>query len=111
MTKDDLVSMVRYGAELVFQAGTSNITEEDVDAILAKGERETKELNDKMKQFEEDAIKFTLDGGLSAYDYKGPQQPEEAMPDINLKVGLGFGRISDFLVQNSSKLNDYSVLI
>ena len=56
---------VRYGAERVFSSEASNITEEDVDALIAKGEAATKELNDKLQNFSDNAMKFTMDGGIS----------------------------------------------
>lgn len=59
--KDDLLSMVRYGAELVFSSEPTNITESDIEAILTKGERDTAALNDKMQQFTE---KVRVCGGL-----------------------------------------------
>ncbi len=34
--------MVRYGAELVFSSEAQNITEADIEAILTKGEKDTK---------------------------------------------------------------------
>lgn len=36
VNKEDLLNMVRYGAERVFSSEASNITEEDVDALIAK---------------------------------------------------------------------------
>ena len=36
----------------------------DVEAIIAKGERDTKALNDKMEQFTDNARAFTMDGGI-----------------------------------------------
>ena len=36
VNKDDLLSMVRYGAEMVFSGGGAVITDEDIDAIIAK---------------------------------------------------------------------------
>ena len=52
------------------------ITDEDIDAILAKGEAATRELNQKMSAFTEAAVKFTLDGGLAAsvYEYKDEEE-------------------------------------
>ena len=41
----------------------------DIDAIIKKGERDTADLNQKMQQFTENAMRFTMDGGM-AYDYK-----------------------------------------
>ncbi|CAG9463301.1 unnamed protein product [Pedinophyceae sp. YPF-701] len=77
VNKDELLSMVRYGAELIFSSkDSSSITDEDIDAILARGEQQTKELNDKMAQFTEQAMKFSLDGDLSVYEYKDPDADE-----------------------------------
>ena len=39
--KDDLLSMVKYGAEQVFSSEPAKITDEDIDAIISKGESET----------------------------------------------------------------------
>lgn len=42
----------------------------DIEAIITKGERETAALNNKMQQFTDNARKFTMDGGMTVYDYK-----------------------------------------
>jgi hypothetical protein len=134
VNKEDLLSMVRYGAELVFSSEASNITGEagaargqgesgagvwalhgsaavaglpgaarhpthargalpapnpshnpppppppppshptpdaDIEAIITKGEKDTAALNSKIQDFTEAARQFTLDGGMSLYDYK-----------------------------------------
>ncbi len=57
------------------------------DNIALQGERETNELNNKLAQFSENAMKFTMDGGLSAYDYKAEE--EEAGEDVNFKALAG----------------------
>jgi SWI/SNF-related matrix-associated actin-dependent regulator of chromatin subfamily A member 5 len=72
VNKEELLSMVRYGAEMVFKSDAASVTDEDIDAIIRKGERATEELNEKMQSFAEGAVKFTLDGGVSAYEYKNP---------------------------------------
>ncbi|KAK9861243.1 hypothetical protein WJX84_005000 [Apatococcus fuscideae] len=74
--KDDLLSMVRYGAEKVFSGGT-NVTDEDIDTIIMKGEQSTAALNNKMKDFSDNAMKFQMDGGMSAYEFKDPDEPED----------------------------------
>lgn len=42
-----------------------------------QGERDTSELNNKLAQFSENAMKFTMDGGISAYDYKAEEDDME----------------------------------
>jgi len=61
VNKDELLQMVRYGAEMVFSSKDSTITDEDIDRIIAKGEEATAELDAKMKKFTEDAIQFKMD--------------------------------------------------
>jgi hypothetical protein len=61
VNKDELLQMVRFGAEMVFSSKDSTITDEDIDRIIAKGEEATAELDAKMKRFTEDAIKFKMD--------------------------------------------------
>lgn len=39
--KDDLLSMVKYGAEKVFSSEPAKITDEDIDLIISKGESDT----------------------------------------------------------------------
>ncbi|KAL4443678.1 hypothetical protein ABPG75_011415 [Micractinium tetrahymenae] len=82
VNKEDLLSMVRYGAERVFSSEASNITEEDVDALIAKGEAATKELNDKLQSFTNDAMRFTMDGGISAYEFEEEKKEEEGDADL-----------------------------
>lgn len=64
VNKDELLQMVRYGAEMVFSSKDSTITDEDIDRIIAKGEEATAELDAKMKKFTEDAIMFKMDDSM-----------------------------------------------
>lgn len=84
VNKDDLLSMVRYGAERVFSSEATNITEEDVDALIAKGEAATKELNDKLQDFSNKATQFTMDGGISAYDFDVDKDKDAEEGDADL---------------------------
>ncbi|GFP81923.1 putative chromatin-remodeling complex ATPase chain [Phtheirospermum japonicum] len=69
VNKDELLQMVRFGAEMVFSSKDSTITDEDIDRIIAKGEEATAELDAKMKKFTEDAIKFKMDDSADLYDF------------------------------------------
>ncbi|PKU70337.1 putative chromatin-remodeling complex ATPase chain [Dendrobium catenatum] len=67
VNKDELLQMVRFGAEMVFSSKDSTITDEDIDRIIAKGEEATAELDVKMKKFTEDAIKFKMDDNAELF--------------------------------------------
>ncbi|XP_058203240.1 ISWI chromatin-remodeling complex ATPase CHR11 isoform X1 [Rhododendron vialii] len=69
VNKDELLQMVRFGAEMVFSSKDSTITDEDIERIIAKGEEATAELDAKMKKFTEDAIKFKMDDSADLYDF------------------------------------------
>ncbi|KAK6074830.1 SNF2 family domain-containing protein [Seiridium cupressi] len=75
--KDELLSMIQHGAQNVFQTkgGTgvlakgTDLDDSDIDAILAKGENRTKELNTKYEKLGlDDLQKFTSE---SAYEWNG----------------------------------------
>ncbi|XWS39063.1 hypothetical protein CRYUN_Cryun18bG0017900 [Craigia yunnanensis] len=69
VNKDELLQMVRFGAEMVFGSKDSTITDEDIDRIIAKGEVATAELDAKMKKFTKDAINFKMDDTAELYDF------------------------------------------
>lgn len=72
VNKDELLQMVRFGAEMVFSSKDSTITDEDIDRIIAKGEETTAELDAKMKKFTEDAIKFKMDDSMLTHFFFSP---------------------------------------
>ncbi|KAH0895930.1 hypothetical protein HID58_045498 [Brassica napus] len=76
VNKDELLQMVRYGAEMVFSSKDSTITDEDIDRIIAKGEEATAELDAKMKKFTEDAIQFKMDDNAELYDFDDDNKDE-----------------------------------
>jgi hypothetical protein len=48
------------------------VTDEDVDAILARGEAKTAELNAKLQKMEKgDLLDFRLDGGMAVQTFEG----------------------------------------
>ncbi|ORY68776.1 SWI/SNF family of DNA-dependent ATPase [Pseudomassariella vexata] len=75
--KDELLSMIQHGAEAVFQtkgatglaAKGTDLNDDDIEAILAKGENRTKELNSRYEKLGlDDLQKFTSE---SAYEWNG----------------------------------------
>eukprot|EP00750_Incisomonas_marina_P004267 INCI13456.10.p1 GENE.INCI13456.10~~INCI13456.10.p1 ORF type:complete len:950 (-),score=209.41 INCI13456.10:1722-4571(-) len=70
LSKEELDAMVRFGADTVFKAEGSTITDDDIDAILAKGEEKTAKLNEKLQQNVQHSLSnFSLDSGKSLYDF------------------------------------------
>lgn len=64
LQKDDLLDMIRFGADKFFKSNASDYAEEDIEVILSRGEEKTKEIN---KELED---KITASGNLDMLDFK-----------------------------------------
>jgi superfamily II DNA/RNA helicase len=82
--KDDLVNMIQYGAESIFQSTDSTITTEGLDEILARSEKKTQELDEKYRDMGlEDIQKFGVEEKESAYQWEGEDFREKKAVRIN----------------------------
>ncbi|RLN10950.1 hypothetical protein BBO99_00004325 [Phytophthora kernoviae] len=84
LTKNDMLEMIRFGADQVFRTTDSTITDEDIDAILAKGEQRTEEMKQKMQVHDKgDMLDFKLDGGgcqnHDGIDYSNEKERQEEL--------------------------------
>lgn len=78
LSKDELMTMVRFGADEIFNARGSTITDDDIDAILAKGEERTETMKAKIAaDMQHNLANFSLSGeggatGVSSlYEFEG----------------------------------------
>lgn len=93
MSKDELQQMVRYGAEKIFNSSNlSEITDLDIDTIIAKGEEATKDMNDKMSKYTDKALSLSLSGEQAA-DQTDPldfvEEYDEPLEGIDIKAMIG----------------------
>ncbi|EEY63798.1 chromatin-remodeling complex ATPase chain, putative [Phytophthora infestans T30-4] len=84
LTKNDMLEMIRFGADQVFRTTDSTITDEDIDAILARGEQRTEEMKQKMHVHDKgDMLDFKLDGGgcqnHDGIDYSNEKERQEEL--------------------------------
>jgi SWI/SNF-related matrix-associated actin-dependent regulator of chromatin subfamily A member 5 len=84
LSKNDMLEMIRFGADQVFRATDSMITDEDIDAILAKGEQRTEEMKQKLQAHDKgDLLDFKLDGGgiqnYDGVDYSKEKERQEEL--------------------------------
>ncbi|KAI4462666.1 snf2/rad54 helicase family [Holotrichia oblita] len=79
LNKDEMLSMIRHGANHVFASKDSDITEEDIDTIVLKGEAKTAELNQKYETLGESSLRnFTVDTPTeSVYKFEGEDYREK----------------------------------
>lgn len=79
LNKDEMLNMIRHGANHVFASKDSEITDEDIDVILAKGEEKTEQLNKKLEEMGESTLRnFTVDTPHeSVYQFEGEDYREK----------------------------------
>jgi len=76
--KEEMLGMIRHGADHIFASKESEITDEDIDAILEKGEKKTIDMQKKLESMGESTLKnFTLDAPAeSVYRFEGEDYRE-----------------------------------
>jgi len=72
MSVNELLDALRFGADQIFRSKDSEITDEDIDAILERGEKKTQELTGKLEVADKgDLLDFKLDGGIGTQQFEG----------------------------------------
>lgn len=73
--KDELMHMVRFGADQILSGKGGTYTDEDIDALIAKGDARTEEMQAKLqKDAKHDLASFSLlgdDGGPDTFSFGG----------------------------------------
>jgi len=74
--KDDVMKMVRFGADQILSGKGGTYTDEDIDALIAKGEEKTSEINAKLQtNAQHNLADFKLlddnDGGKDTFSFDG----------------------------------------
>ena len=86
LNKDDMLSMIRHGAKNVFNAAKDGeMTDTDIDELLAQGEKKTAEQNAKLAELGESSLRnFTLDTKpeQSLYNFEGEDFREKQREEI-----------------------------
>ncbi|KZS21056.1 Chromatin-remodeling complex ATPase chain Iswi [Daphnia magna] len=79
LNKDEMLNMIRHGADHVFASKDSDITDEDIDSILAKSENRTQEVAERLEKLGESSLRnFTLDAPTeSVYQFEGEDYREK----------------------------------
>merc|ERR1719266_1676331 len=83
--KDEMLGMIRHGAKHVFASKDADIMDEDIDNILAMGEKKTKEEEKKLSSLGESSLRtFTLDTKPedSVYNFEGADFREKQRDEI-----------------------------
>ncbi|XP_015795972.1 chromatin-remodeling complex ATPase chain Iswi-like [Tetranychus urticae] len=73
LAKEEMLGMIRHGADHIFASKDSDITDEDIDNILKKSEERTEQIKAKLEELGESSLRnFTLDApDCSVYKFEG----------------------------------------
>jgi len=84
LNKDDMLGMIRHGANFVFQNKDGDIEDKDIDKMLEEGEKKTEEQNAKLASLGESSLRnFTLDTKTeSSYVFEGEDYREKKREEI-----------------------------
>lgn len=58
MSRDEMMSIIKFGADAIFSSSGGTITDEDINVILSRGEKETSKFSDKLKACTNDLLSF-----------------------------------------------------
>jgi len=87
--KDELLEMIRFGAEKVIKTGSVDEIDFDIEDVLAAGKEKTAELTKKLKEMAGSsmAANFTMDGGAGSL-YKMDAEEEENVEGEGANTGF-----------------------
>lgn len=79
LNKDDMLNIIRHGANHVFASKDSEVTDDDIDTILQKAEAKTEEMKQKLNTMGESTLRnFTMDAPTaSVYKFEGEDYREK----------------------------------
>lgn len=95
MDKDQMLNIIRHGANYVFGSKESDISDKTIDQILAEGEKRTEEMSKRLADLGESQLrKFTIDAeneqekagsGYSVYTFEGEDYRKKQGDNYGIK--------------------------
>ncbi|CAN8065519.1 unnamed protein product [Agarophyton chilense] len=84
LQKNDLLDMIRFGADKFFKSNASDYAEEDIEVLLARGEEKTKDMVDEIDK------KIKASGNLDVLDFKLSGNEDAKEKSIFLFEGVDY---------------------
>jgi len=85
LSKRELMGMIKFGADEVFQCKSSAVTDADIDIILKQGEVKTEEINQKLKKNANNLLSFSLadsNSDVNMYQFMGVDYQKKVGPKV-----------------------------
>lgn len=76
---DEMLTMIKHGAQQIFAGKDSTITDDDIDVILSQAEKKTKELNEELDKMGESKLRNFTTENPSLYDFEGENYKGKAV--------------------------------
>jgi superfamily II DNA or RNA helicase len=88
LSKEEMLSMIKYGADQIFTSKDSTITDEDIDIILGKGKQRSEAFNDKLKKAEHNLLdmQFNDDSEFDMWTFEGESYKKKKITDMFIAV-------------------------
>jgi SWI/SNF-related matrix-associated actin-dependent regulator of chromatin subfamily A member 5 len=93
LQKDELMKMIRFGADQVLSGKGGTYTDEDIDALIAKGEERTSEIQAKLQtDAKHNLADFKLlpdtDGGKDTFSFDGKNYRSDGAQTVGNFINL-----------------------
>mmetsp|Transcript_21971 Transcript_21971/g.52054 ORF Transcript_21971/g.52054 Transcript_21971/m.52054 type:complete len:1148 (-) Transcript_21971:417-3860(-) len=93
LDKDDVMKMVRFGADQILSGKGGTYTDEDIDALIAKGEEKTNEINAKLQtNAQHNLADFKLiddnDDGKDTFSFDGKNYRKDSGQSVGNFINL-----------------------
>jgi len=59
-SKDEMMSIIKFGADIIFSAKGSTISDDEIALILSRGEEETTKFSEKLQKSSNNLLNFSL---------------------------------------------------
>lgn len=93
LSKNELMQMVKFGADQIISGNKGTYSDEDIDALIAKGEERTKDIQAKMEtDAQHNLASFTLtgdieDSAIDTFDFGGENYRDKSKGGLFIDMG------------------------
>ncbi|CAM9364785.1 unnamed protein product [Ectocarpus fasciculatus] len=93
LEKDEMLAAIRFGADAVFRCKNTVMSDQDLDAVLERGAKKTKEMQSKLNVAEKgDMLDFSFDDGTGVQNFEGINYGDRKLRDQMRAGFIDIGR-------------------
>eukprot|EP00752_Nemacystus_decipiens_P001789 g1728.t2 len=93
LEKDEMLAAIRFGADAVFRCKDTVMSDQDLDAVLERGAKKTKEMQSKLNVADKgDMLDFSFDDGTGVQNFEGINYGDKKLRDQMRAGFIDIGR-------------------